>query len=100
MSKYMVIAFVTGILALIPFLMSLLWLGRKPVSTAAEMKLPAGYSAGSCKKPCEGSEPSQGSLLIADHRQQHFETSQCSQGMRFVGWHDDGIAGFQFVGFA
>ena len=41
MSSYMVIAFVAGVLALIPFLMSLLWLKRKPVSTAAEMKLPA-----------------------------------------------------------
>jgi MFS family permease len=41
LSNYTVIAIVAGVLALIPFLMSLFWLRRKSVSTAAEMNLPA-----------------------------------------------------------
>jgi MFS family permease len=39
-SSYTIIAFVAGILALIPFLMSLFWIRKKSV-TAIEMKLPA-----------------------------------------------------------
>jgi MFS family permease len=41
MSNYMVIAIVSGVLALIPLLMSLIWVRRKPVAEAVEMKLPA-----------------------------------------------------------
>jgi MFS family permease len=41
MSNYTVIAIVSGILALIPLLIALLWVRRKPISAAAEMKLPA-----------------------------------------------------------
>jgi MFS family permease len=40
-SNYTVIAIVAGLLALIPFVMSLLWLRRKPVSMSSEMNLPA-----------------------------------------------------------
>jgi MFS family permease len=39
-SNYTVIAIVAGVLALIPFLMSLFWVRRKPMSVAAEIKLP------------------------------------------------------------
>jgi MFS family permease len=39
-SNYTVIAIVAGVLALIPFLMSLIWIRKSPVSL--EMKLPAG----------------------------------------------------------
>jgi MFS family permease len=39
-SNYTVIAIVAGVLALIPFLMSLLWIRKKPVPVAAEIKLP------------------------------------------------------------
>lgn len=39
-SNYTVIAMVAGVLALIPILMSLIWIRKKPV-TALEMKLPA-----------------------------------------------------------
>jgi MFS family permease len=39
-SNYTVIAIVAGVLALIPFLMSLLWLRRSPTSVGAEIKLP------------------------------------------------------------
>lgn len=40
-SNYTVIAIVAGALALIPFLMSLFWLRKKPAPTGAEMNLPA-----------------------------------------------------------
>ena len=40
-SNYTVIAIVSGVLALIPFLMSLLWLRRKAAPASAEMNLPA-----------------------------------------------------------
>jgi MFS family permease len=39
-SNYTVIAIVSGVLALIPFLMSLFWLRRKTISIGAEIKLP------------------------------------------------------------
>ena len=39
-SNYTVIAIVSGVLALIPFLMSLYWLRRKSAPVAAELKLP------------------------------------------------------------
>jgi predicted MFS family arabinose efflux permease len=39
-SNYTVIAIVAGVLALIPFLMSLFWLRRKPVAIGSEIKLP------------------------------------------------------------
>ena len=41
LSSYTVIAIVAGVLALIPFLMSLFWIRKKSISTAAEMNLPA-----------------------------------------------------------
>jgi MFS family permease len=40
-SNYTIIAIVAGILALIPFLMSLFWIRRKSIATTAEMNLPA-----------------------------------------------------------
>jgi MFS family permease len=40
-SNYTVIAIVAGVLALIPLLMSLFWIRRKPMSTVTEMNLPA-----------------------------------------------------------
>ncbi|HSK88307.1 MAG TPA: MFS transporter [Anaerolineales bacterium] len=40
-SNYTVIAIVSGLLALIPLVMSLLWLRTKPVSMSSEMNLPA-----------------------------------------------------------
>jgi MFS family permease len=39
-SNYAVIAIVAGAIALIPFLMSLFWIRRKPAPVAAEIKLP------------------------------------------------------------
>ena len=39
-SNYTVIAMVAGLLALIPFLMTLLWIRRRPTPVAAEIKLP------------------------------------------------------------
>lgn len=39
-SNYTVIAIIAGVLALIPFLMSLFWVRRKPVPVGAEIKLP------------------------------------------------------------
>ena len=39
-SNYLVISVVTGSLALIPFLMSLVWVRRKPVPVTAGIKLP------------------------------------------------------------
>ncbi len=39
-SNYTVIAIVAGVLALIPFLMSLFWIRKKPVSVTARIKLP------------------------------------------------------------
>ena len=39
-SNYTVIAIISGVLALIPLLMSLFWIRRKPVAMAAEIKLP------------------------------------------------------------
>jgi len=39
-SNYTVIAIVAGVLALIPFLMSLLWIRKKPALVATEIKLP------------------------------------------------------------
>lgn len=40
-ANYTVIAIVAGALALIPFLMSLFWIRRKPAAVAAEINLPA-----------------------------------------------------------
>jgi hypothetical protein len=40
-SNYTVIAIVAGVLALIPFLMSLFWVRRKSAPLATEMNLPA-----------------------------------------------------------
>ncbi|HEX2996743.1 MAG TPA: MFS transporter [Anaerolineales bacterium] len=40
-SNYTIIAIVSGVLALIPLLMSLFWMRRKPVSASTEMNLPA-----------------------------------------------------------
>lgn len=39
-SNYTVIAIVAGVLALIPFVMTLVWIRRKPVPLGAEIKLP------------------------------------------------------------
>jgi MFS family permease len=39
-SNYTIIAIVAGVVALIPFLLTLLWMRNKPASLAAEMKLP------------------------------------------------------------
>jgi predicted MFS family arabinose efflux permease len=39
-SNYTVIAVVAGAIALIPFLMSLFWIRRKPAPVVAEIKLP------------------------------------------------------------
>jgi len=39
-SNYMVITIVAGVLALIPFLMTLLWIRRKPSLVSAQLKLP------------------------------------------------------------
>jgi len=40
-SNYTIIAIVSGVLALVPLLMSLFWIRRKPVAVGAEMNLPA-----------------------------------------------------------